>query len=223
MRLDKEFNRARAPRRTQVYVERRPQPSSAGGGLPPFNWPAALSWTRSSPRRRLPTGDRLGVEPRERRSARAASARPMCGVGLSRCAGLQPTASAPRWRPRPLATHFRATCSPRIGWPDSVPRHIPAPRIMASLASDPLHLLEALPAHLCNGDAHRRAQHRPEAEIFRPGFIFPALAHYAMNIGAFLIEDWATALCHPEFLRRMRSTALASIRLAWSNCPEKTL
>lgn len=34
-------NRARAPRRTQVYVERRPQPSSAGGGLPPFNWPAA--------------------------------------------------------------------------------------------------------------------------------------------------------------------------------------
>ena len=111
-------NRARAPRRTQVYVERRPQPSSAGGGLPPFNWPAALSWTRSSPRRRLPTGDRLGVEPRERRSARAASARPMCGVGLSRCAGLQPTASAPRWRPRPLATHFRATCSPRIGWPE---------------------------------------------------------------------------------------------------------
>ena len=107
-------NRARAPRRTQVYVERRAQPSSAGGGLPPFNWPAALSWTRSSPRRRLPTGDRLGVEPRERRSARAASARPMCGVGLSRCAGLQPTASAPRWRPRPLATHFRATCSPRI-------------------------------------------------------------------------------------------------------------
>lgn len=86
-----------------------------------------------------------------------------------------------------------------------------------------LHLLEALPAHLWNGDAHRRAQHRPEAEIFRPGFIFPALAHYAMNIGAFLIEDWATALCHPEFLRRMRSTALASIRLAWSNCPEKTL
>jgi hypothetical protein len=44
-----------------------------------------------------------------------------------------------------------------------------------------LHLIEALPAHPCNGDAHRGAQHRPEAKILRPVFIFSALADYSMD------------------------------------------